>query len=179
MTSPLALISPSLHRAGQFFRGFVTAVTPDDALAVSALLSPAELQLFLQMRPRDRRHAVRTMRHAESIAARDGAGASNDLLTAALLHDVGKGPLRVEDRVLYVLLRALSPRLLERIAQPDGARWRDALWRLRHHSEAGAAMLREAGSSARVVELTARHHHDPAPPDDAELLCLIAADERA
>jgi len=169
----------AIYRAGQFFRGFVTAVDPDDARAVAALLSPEELQLFLAQRPRDRRHAVLTMRHLERIAATEDATPSRDLRAAALLHDVGKGPLHVEDRILFVLLESISLSLLNRLADERASHWRRALWQLRYHAALGAARLTAAGSAPRVVELTTAHHLPPPPDADPELAWLIAADESA
>ena len=176
---PRPPLARAIYRAGQFFRGFVTAVDPDDARAVAALLSPQELQLFLAQRPRDRRHAVLTMRHLERIAASEGATPSDDLRTAALLHDIGKGPLHVEDRILYVLLKSISPNLLDRLADEHASRSRRALWRLRHHATLGAAMLTAAGSAPRAIELTATHHLPATPESDREFAWLLAADESA
>ena len=182
---PRPPLARAIYRAGQFFRGFVTAVDPDDARAVAALLSPEELQLFLAQRPRDRRHAVLTMRHLRRIATSAGSTPSEELLTAALLHDIGKGPLRVEDRILYVLLNAVSSDLVDHLATEHGPRPRRALWQLRHHAALGAAMLTAAGSTPRVVSLTAAHHLPPPPDADADadadpgLAWLISADESA
>jgi len=167
------------YRVGQFLRGFRTAVDPEEARAIARLLSEPELRLFLAMRPRDRRHAAETMRHVLRIAADHGAIPSDEVLTAALLHDVGKGHPRVEDRVLYVILRAVSLQLVDRLATAEGGRWRLALWRLRNHSSVGAAQLELIGSAPRVVELTAVHHQPPAASDDQELLWLLEADEAA
>ncbi len=167
------------YRTGQFLRGFRTAVDPEDARTIRGLLSPAELHLFLSMRPRDRRHAVETMRHVDRIAGEHAAEASAELQIAGLLHDVGKGPLHVHDRVLYVILRAASPTLVDRFARAEGARWRVALWRLRHHASVGAAQLQAIGSAPRVVQLTAVHHLDDPPRDDPELAWLLEADEAA
>ena len=167
------------YRVGQFIRGFRTAVDPEEARAISELLSEPELQLFLTMRPRDRRHAVETMRHARRIAEEHGATPSDELLVAALLHDIGKGHPRVEDRVIYVMLRAISLSLVDRLAGTEGGRWRLALWRLRHHASVGAAQLETIGSAPRVVELTAIHHQEPPPDADPELLWLLEADEAA
>jgi HD domain-containing protein len=176
---PRSPLARALYRAGQFFRGFITAVEPDDARTVAALLSPAELQLFLTQRPRDRRHAVLTMRHLERIAALEGATPSDELRTTALLHDVGKGPLRVEDRVLFVILEAVSPDLVNRLADEHAARWQRALWQLHHHATLGAQQLTAVGSSPRVIELTSIHHLPVTSEDDRELAWLLAADEAA
>lgn len=177
--SPLGSLARWPYRVGQFLRGLRTAVDPEEARTIVSLLSDAELQLFLAMRPRDRRHAAETMRYAAEIAASHGAEPSRDLLVAALLHDVGKGQLRIEDRVLYVVLRALSVDLVDRLATTEGGRWRLALWRLRHHASVGAAQLETIGSAPRVVALTAIHHDAPPAEDDLELTWLLAADEAA
>ena len=136
------------YRIGQLLRGFRTAVDPGDARAIAELLSPAELDLFLAMRPRDRRHAVETMHHVDRIAREHGTEAPAELRVAGLMHDIGKGQLRVEDRILYVILRALSLELVDRITATHGARWRLALWQLRHHASVGAARLEGVGERA-------------------------------
>lgn len=176
---PLRRLSRGRYRVQQFLRGFRTAVDPQDARRIVALLSTEELQLFLRMRPRDRRHGVETLRQAERLAAVRGIATTEDLLVAALLHDVGKGAPHVQDRVAYVLLRACSPRLVERLARAEGLRWRVALWHLAHHAELGAGLLRAIGSAPRVIELTAVHHQPDLPADDLELAVLLAADEAA
>jgi hypothetical protein len=176
---PRSPFARAIYRAGQFFRGFVTDVAPDDAHAVAVLLSPEELQLFLSQRPRDRRHSVLTMRDLERIAIAEGSTPSEDLLTAALLHDIGKGTVRVEYRVLFVLLEAVSPKLLDHFAQEHASHWRRVLWQLRHHAALSAALLTDAGSAPRVVALTAAHHLPLSPDADPELVWLISADESA
>jgi len=176
---PRPTLARAIYRAGQFFRGFVTAVDPDDARTVAALLSPEELQLFLAQRPRDRQHAILTMRHLERIATAEGATTSEELRTAALLHDIGKGPLHVGDRILYVFLQAISPTLVDRFADEHASPSRRALWRLRHHATLGGAQLTAAGSAPRVVELTATHHLPASAEDDRELAWLLAADGAA
>ena len=175
----LGWLSRWQYRVGQFLRGFRTAVEPSEIHAIVALLSDPELQLFLSMRPRDRRHGAETMRNVRNLTAERGAEASDALLIAALLHDIGKGPLRVEDRVGYVLLQAVSPSLVDRFAQADGGRWGGALWCLRHHATLGAAQLKAIGSAPLVVSLTAMHHDSQSVGDDLELDWLLEADEAA
>ena len=102
---------------------------------------------------------------------------SRELLIAALLHDVGKGRLHVIDRVAYVVLNAISPRLVDGIAREHGPRRRQGLWRLRHHARLGAERLVEAGSSPCVVDLVGEHMRaDGAEQTSEELAWLRSAD---
>ncbi len=114
------------------------------------------------------------VRWLESRAA-PGSPPPDDLMAAALLHDVGKGSLFVWDRVAYVLLGALSNRMRRRLARQYGWRWQRALWRLEWHARLGAEMLAQVGTRPRVVELVARHK-DASSAGDEDLAWLIAAD---
>ena len=162
-----AVASP-LYRARQFFRGFRTTLAPVEIALVRARLTEAEQALFAGMHPRDRRHSV-------DLALRLGPEASGDLQTAALLHDIGKGSLRVSDRIAFVLLGAVGRGLRARFEAEDGGRFPRALWRLEHHARLGAARLEAVGTRPRVIALVAGHtgRHSDA---DEELARLVAAD---
>lgn len=137
-------------------------VAPDDAFA-ERLLSPAEYRLYLAMDARDRHHACQVTkvlleRHPE---------ATDDLLRASLLHDVGKSgrPYRVLERILVHLMpsRPLP-------SEPRLSGFAGALQMKLHHHTYGAQMIRSAGGSERVARLVA-HHHDGG--GEAELLRRI------
>lgn len=138
------------------------------------LLESGELQLFAAMHPRDRRHSVDVLRWLEVTAG--SVPPSAELKRAALLHDVGKGDLTLIDRVAFVLMSALSPRVVLAIGRPQGRRWRRALWTLHHHASLGADRLAAAGSDPRVVTLVRGHTNAGHTPDD-ELARLIEADQ--
>lgn len=159
------------YRVRQLLRGLRSRLSPQQIVEVREHLSPREFALFLGADARDRRHSW------ELFAALRGAGASDAALTAALLHDVGKGRLATWHRVAFVLLDAAAPTLARRIEAPLGAGWRRALWRLRYHARLGAEALAAAGSDARVIALVARHTQPP-PADDPELARFIALDGR-
>jgi hypothetical protein len=157
------------YRAYQFFHGIRPHLAPAEIAEVRGILRPAEFRLVLLAEPRDRRHSMDLYR----LLQREGA--SEAALRAALLHDVGKGRLAVWHRVAFVMLRAVAPGLLHRVAS-EGAGWRGAFWRLEHHAALGAAMLAAAGCEPRVVELVRGHTGSP-PADDPELARFIEADD--
>lgn len=126
--------------------------------------------LFYRLSPRDQQHSARTA----ALLLRSSA-CDQELIAAALLHDVGKGRQQIWQRVLYVVLAAGWPGLLRRLARP-GAGWRGALERAMHHAAAGARLARAAGYSERVVRLVAAHHEHGA---NGEVAALQAADRRA
>ena len=163
------------YRVRQFTRGLRPALASDEVEAARVHLSPAEFVLFLDLEPRDRRHAV------DLFAALREAGAGEAELVAALVHDVGKGRLRTWQRIAFVLLEACAPSLGRRLEAERGAPWRQALWRLRHHAWLGAERLQAAGSAARVLELVRAHAGSgdgAAIEDDPALARFIAFDDR-
>ncbi len=165
-----ASLARARYRVSQFTRGLRPFLAPHEIEAARAHLSPAEFALFLDEDARDRRHSFALF---EALRDQDASAAE---LTAALVHDVGKGRLQTWHRVAFVLLSAAAPGPARRVEAETGAGWRQALWRLRQHARLGAARLEAAGSEARVVELV-RRHTDAPPSDDPELARFIARDD--
>ncbi len=156
----------------RFFRGFRGTLTSDETRTVEALLGPGELACFHSLQGREQRHAVDVLRHLGAHGT-----PSTDLQVAALLHNVGKGPLHLYERVAYTLLAMFAPRLLDRIATPDGGGFRGAMVAQRDHPSRGVEVLAAIGVRPRVLELV-RGHHDASAGGDAELAALIEADQR-
>lgn len=155
------------HRLRQFRQAARLPTARDYDLA-RALLPPPLLALFEAQHPRDIVHAAATANWLRGRGHNDP-----NLLSAALLHDVGKGEQRRRDRAGYVLLGHLGA--ARAVAQPRSRfAFRRAVARSCAHSELGAAAIERAGAPPRVVELTLRHH-SPAG-GDAILALLQAAD---
>lgn len=163
-------LARAAYRMRQFFASLGAGLSPQERQIVGARLSQEQQRLFYAMAARDQRHCL------DVFYALAGGGCQDDeVLLAALLHDVGKGPSRLWHRVAYVLLRAIWPRLLARLAQPEGRGWRRAMASLEDHAARGAALAEAAGTPAAVVELIRQHRR--ADASDGRLALLRAADD--
>jgi hypothetical protein len=136
-----------VHLAKRFFSSLSQREpsAADTAWTTSALL-PGEQALWACMSVADRRHAVGVAREVERLL---GPKASQPVLAAALLHDVGK-----VDSNLGTVARALATVVNRRTGPSRFARYR-------RHDEIGAAMLAAAGSDALTVTWTREHHLPP------------------
>jgi hypothetical protein len=150
---------------------------PVDEAWATAHLEPAEVELWRRMSNPDRRHAVRVARRVEETL---GDQADRPVLSAALLHDVGKtdARLRTYGRVVATLTIALAGR-------KTVAAWTETrgIWRriglYAEYPRLGAEMLTLAGSDPLAVAWAREHHEPPeewtVPPELGE--ALAAADE--
>jgi hypothetical protein len=138
------------------------------------LLTPQQLERFAQLPAFDQQHLCRVANHLRANGVTE-----RDLLTAGLLHDIGKSDgvhrVRLLDRVGKVLLKRFAPGTLARIAEryPEGRLPGLAL--AVRHPEVGAEIARELGCSERTCWLI-RHHEAPSDLGDADLDRLQAAD---
>lgn len=162
------------YRVRQFTRGLRPHLAPSEVVEARERLTPEEFRLFLHARPRDRRHSM-DLFHLLLRQGVNGRPPSEEVLVAALLHDVGKGEIDTWHRVAFVVLDGVSPALVSLLASRQGARWRRALWRLRHHGALSAEMLRRVGASSRVVAIVEAHTQPDS--DDPEIAAFIRADD--
>ena len=160
-----------LYRTRQFFGSFRPQLQDGERAVAAAFLGDRLWPLFESMNTRDQRHSIDTFRLLKAQGCVD-----RDLLSAALLHDIGKGRLagarvRLWHRAVYVLLSASAPPLLRLLTNGRGG-----LANLRHHSERGAVVAEALGVGPDAVEMIRRHHEDD-PSADERLQMLRAADE--
>ena len=167
----MAFLARSIYRSRQFFRSVGASITHEEKLEVAARLSEPQQRLFFAMMARDQRHSLDVLH----LLLRQGQ-TDLELLSAALLHDAGKGRVRLWHRVAYVLIRAVSPRLLDRVASGEGGSWSGALAAISDHARRGAMLVESAGASEGTVQLV-RHHEETGDDLDPRVALLRAADE--
>lgn len=129
---------------------------PATALSeIQAQLTPAEWALFQTFPPSDQRHSYRVM-----AELRQAGHTHPDLLTAALLHDIGKTRLNLQvwERVWIVLAKRLLPPSVQQAWGAGAARGlkRGLVVRAQHPAW-GAEMVAAAGGRPLAVELIRRH----------------------
>ena len=172
-----------LRRAEQRIAQFITAlrphVDPHDRAESYSYLHDGQRRIFEAMMLRDQQHGIDVFRRVRTKRSDD-----RDLLAAALLHDCGKGNVTLWLRVLHVILAASAAGFRARLATEHGAAWRQALWRLQHHPELGAAMVAAtAGAGGHTngahpdADIVRLIREQEAPSPDERLAILQAADE--
>ena len=159
-----------MHRVAQFF-GHVTArVSADEEARARSILPASARSLFDGMPIADRRHALDVVERLLAAGIDD-----RDVLTAALLHDAAKGHrMRLWHRVAGVLLEALAPSALGRLASPNPRSWRYPFHLYVHHAVLSAGAALAGGCSERSAGFI---RGSVGSADGALLTILKAADE--
>lgn len=162
--------SRAAYRIRQFREALRPRIQPSEREEAKRFLAETLWPLFRSMSPRDQRHCIDVYRQLQERGCQDP-----HVLTAALLHDVGKGRLtgariRLWHRVAYVLIAATAPSLLDRLESGHGG-----LAYLHQHSRRGAMLAEAVGASPEVVDLIARHE-DESPTDERLRLLRLADD---
>jgi hypothetical protein len=120
------------------------------------LLNEREADLYRLQPNVDKLHSIRG---AVSVLNEISVGHDTDLVIAAALHDVGKTEtgLNVGGRVVATIFQTFLPeKIMRQWCKQAGIRGKFGLYAF--HSERGATLLREAGSSQIVVTWAESHH---------------------
>ena len=163
----------------QFVRALTArrVVSPTRVSQAVQFLPVKARDLFARQAPQDQRHALEV---CETLL--EGGHADEDLLAAALLHDVGKAACLLPPwrRGLLVLAEQFTPWLLDRGASTGTEdRIRPSVT-YRKHAEIGATWARQAGCSPLTIDLIRCHEQTVTACEterDRLLLALQAADD--
>lgn len=160
-----------MHRVGQFVAYVRARVDPAEQALVERLLPPPAAALFAAMPVADRRHGLDVAEKLLASGIDDG-----DVLAAALLHDAAKGEgMGLVHRVGGVLLQAVGPGLLHRLARDESGSWRYGFHLFLHHEALSAQMATDAGCPPRVAAFI----RGEANPGDVRLAAALKAADDA
>jgi hypothetical protein len=164
-----------LYRSRQFWQALSTGPSQGDVELVSSVLTDPQLELFQGMQASEQIHSIQVFHDL-----RNQGEENPDLLTAALLHDVGKtrAPLRIWERVMIVIVRAICSGCIHKwgrskIVEPEnGLGWQRAFIVAEQHPAWGADLAAERGASRLTVSLIARHQEqiDPSSSSMEDIL---------
>ncbi len=166
------------YRIDQFLRALTArhAVSGQRLRQATAILSPEARLLFARQAPQDQRHALDVFETLLEQGYRD-----EHVLTAALLHDVGKAAVHAPPwrRGIFVLAERFAPQRFEHWSQGGYQREERVPNTYAKHPKIGARWAKEAGCSGLTVDLIA-HHEDRIDTCQTErdrlLMALQAAD---
>jgi len=155
------------YRLRQFRTALRTPpLTQQDFAPAQAVLTEAEMALFSRLQSCEQTHALNVLQTIQTRGENHP-----DLLTAALLHDIGKigHPLRIWERVIIVLGKKFFPERMKTWgrARPQG--WRRPFVVAFQHPLWGTELTQKVGASPLAVHLI-RTHQDEIPSEEPHTL---------
>jgi hypothetical protein len=171
----MSLFPRLTYRSRQFWHALRSPAKRVETDALLARLSPEQIILFRRMHPSEQAHAYEVLKRLLALGHHDP-----DLLTAALLHDVGKvrSPLSLFDRALAVLGKHFFPDAARRWGEGRQRGLRRPFVVAAQHPAWGADLAAAAGVSPRVCDLI-RRHQDSSDGNDSLLAALQSVDEES
>jgi len=173
-------ISRLTYRSRQFWNALLSPSKRVTSEALLPHLTSAQLVLFRRLQPAEQMHAHQLLKRLETAGQ-----TTPDLLTAALLHDVGKilVPISIFDRIIVVLGSHLFRKAARRWAEGTPHGWHLPFVVAEQHAGWGADLVSQTGATPLTVELIQRHHDSPVRNPDSHterlLAILQAADDES
>jgi hypothetical protein len=143
-----------VYRARQFFHNLSAHPQPSDLRTAQAFLTPPLYALFCELDSADQAHSLKVFKTLQNEGEED-----KDLLSAALLHDIGKAHVKptLWERILAVLAGPFIGKRWESWADDNARGWRKAFVIAAAHPDWGADMVLQAGGSQRLGRLIRYH----------------------
>lgn len=144
-----------LYRLRQFLTALHQApLTSADLDQARQVLTSRQMALFTKLQPSEQAHSLEVLRRLV-----EQEETHQDLLVAALLHDIGKirFPLQAWERGLVVLTKTLFPNQTRQWGHGAPRGWRRPFVVAEQHPAWGAQIASQVGASELTVELIHRH----------------------
>ncbi|MBT3241052.1 MAG: HD domain-containing protein [Chloroflexi bacterium] len=142
------------YRINQFLLALLAKPGKKDLVFVSSILNSEQFGLFKKFQASEQFHAIAVCRQILEQVDND-----EDLLTAALLHDIGKirYPLNIFDRIMIVLGNKLFPNQIKIWGKNEPKGFFKAFVVSEMHPKWGAEMVKKTNASPMVLSLILRH----------------------
>lgn len=143
------------YRVRQLWNSLFTTPSLGEVAIAQEVLCPTLANLFLTLQPSEQNHSLwiyhKLLEQGET---------NQDLLIAALLHDIGKScyPLSPWERIAVVLTKSLFPECVKRWGQDLPRSWTRPYVVAENHASWGADMAFRSGATPLIVSLIRRHH---------------------
>ena len=154
-----------LYRIRRTWTALTAKPEKSDLEEVKNFLTPSQFSLFKGLHPSEQSHSIAVYRQLLENGANQP-----DLLSAALLHDVGKNryPIHFWDRIAIVLGNRIAPSLTESWGEAEPESWKRPFVVSQKHAGWGAQMAADAGASQLTIDLIDRHQEQI--PNEGEVL---------
>lgn len=145
------------YRFNQFKLALFAKPSQNNLKYAENILNSKQFELFLKLQDSEQVHAIEVCRQAESQGLHQP-----DLLTAALLHDIGKilYPIRLWERVLIVIAKKFSSKKVEKWGQGKPEGFLRAFVIGEQHPDWGAELVQKVDTSPLAVSLIRRHQEE-------------------
>ncbi len=166
------MFSRIAYRANQFWNALPVHRKWVKTEALLPYLSPTWIVLFRRMQPFEQAHAFKVFERLKSAGRSDP-----ELLSAALLHDVGKilYPLSLFDRVVIVVGKYFFGERIKGWSLGTPGRLSRPFVVAECHPEWGADLAAQAGASPRVTALIRSHQNRSSIETDSNFNDMLNA----